>query len=105
MLDVATAAIQLLRTIKLNIKGPLFSWDKGNKRGHLKWCLLLLRGRLPAQASLGGHRDPGHSWLQGGCQMAHNSSVSKGARNATWALSVTVGRCSSGRGPEGNNGG
>lgn len=36
---------------------PLFNWDKGEKRGHLKLCLPLLRGCEPsAQASLGGHR-------------------------------------------------
>lgn len=31
--------------------------------------------------------------LQGGCQAAHDSRVCEGASRATWALSVTVGRC------------
>lgn len=39
--------------------------------------------------------------LQGGCQAARDSSVSEGARHATWALSVTV-RCCLHRGSERN---
>lgn len=41
--------------------------------------------------------------LQCGCQAACDSSVSERARNATWALSITAGRCAH-KGPDRGNG-
>lgn len=70
---------------KTRHQGPVFNWDKGNERGHLKWCLILLWGWPSAQASLGGHCAPGpaanrlpsDSWLKciQGSQACHLGTI------------------------------
>lgn len=103
MADIATTHHLISPQNKTQHQGLPFHKDKEAERGREREaivsgvCSCCEAGRLLERRLVG---TVPWAQLRGGCQAAQDSGASERARRATWALSVTVGRCLH-KGPEG----